>query len=203
MDWLDPSVCHSACLPVTNSVSLKTFVVFSLKQSTVGFHYNMVKFDMIMHTSLQLPRQDVNQCEPTKTYLALMGELWDVFCENFQDRVITAPHCIQCLGPNMCNGHNSLLSCLFLVKGLSPSELEPTQVCKETYAKITSMIFCLRLLSDKFFVIMPSVAIKLQIWMCGSDWLIPCLTTLLNKVLRCCMAGYRSIFRMVISPNGQ
>ena len=39
-------------------------------------------------------------------YLALMGELWDVFCEYFVkkiDRIITAPHCTRFY--SLSNGH--------------------------------------------------------------------------------------------------
>ena len=50
-----------------------------------GCRYNAVQYNMILHTSLQWLRQSINQeFEPTKyiPYLALTGELWDVFCED-------------------------------------------------------------------------------------------------------------------------
>ena len=56
--------------------------------TTVGCRYNRVQYHMIFHTSLQLLRQNINQeCKSTKDipYLVLTGELWGVFCENFQE----------------------------------------------------------------------------------------------------------------------
>ena len=52
-----------------------------------GAIYNAVQYHTILHTSLQLPRQNINQSvNPQKThpYLALTGELMGVFCKNFQ-----------------------------------------------------------------------------------------------------------------------
>ena len=55
--------------------------------------YAVITRSNILHISLQ------SECEPTNDtpYLVLTGELWDVFCEDFQktiDRVITAVRCI-------------------------------------------------------------------------------------------------------------
>ena len=54
---------------------------------SVGCRYNMVQYDMISHMSLELPRHNIDQSvNPQDTpYLALKGELWGVFCEDFQE----------------------------------------------------------------------------------------------------------------------
>ena len=51
----------------------------------VECHYDAVQYDMILHTSLPSLRQNIKQFELTKDnpYLALTGELWGVFCEDF------------------------------------------------------------------------------------------------------------------------
>ena len=61
-------------------------VYFSWNLSTARCHCNMVKYNMVLDTTLQWLRRNLNQeFEPTKDtpYLALTGELWGVFCENF------------------------------------------------------------------------------------------------------------------------
>ena len=54
--------------------------------STVKCRYNAVKYNMILHTSLQWCTEAENKSlfGPTKyiPYLALAGKLWDVFCKN-------------------------------------------------------------------------------------------------------------------------
>ena len=51
---------------------------------TVGWR---IQYNMILHTFLQFPRHNINQCESTNDspYLALTCDLWGVFCEDFQD----------------------------------------------------------------------------------------------------------------------
>ena len=58
--------------------------------------YNVVQYIIIFHTTLQWMKQDINQrfnSQNTPPYVALTGELWDVYCEII-NRVITLPHCI-------------------------------------------------------------------------------------------------------------
>ena len=71
------------------------------KLYTVKCGYNAVQYNIILHTSLQQLRQNINQFEPTKeiTYLTLMGELCDVFCanvgENWPCYNSTKLYCVQ------------------------------------------------------------------------------------------------------------
>ena len=57
------------------------------KSTVISIQY--IKYTMILHTSLQKVRQNINQCEPTTT-----GKLGGVFCEDLEkiDGVITVSH---------------------------------------------------------------------------------------------------------------
>ena len=64
-----------------------------LMLNTVGCHYNAVRYNMILHTSLQWLRPNINQSFSTQT------KLWGVFCENFEENrpgyngtAVTAPY---------------------------------------------------------------------------------------------------------------
>ena len=68
-------------------------------QYTVGRHSNAAQFNTILHTTLQWLEQNVNQglYSQKHPYLALMGMLLGVYCENFGDidSIIPAPHHIS------------------------------------------------------------------------------------------------------------
>ena len=73
------------CIFVTENLFVLIYVSFKFASkgsidNTVGCCYNAVQYDLILHTSLQLSRKNINQeCEPTT------GELWGVFCKDFQE----------------------------------------------------------------------------------------------------------------------
>ena len=63
---------------------------------TVKSCFNGLHYIMVLHTSLQELRQNINQeAEPTKDtpYLPLAVQLWGVFHEYFGEK-LTASHCI-------------------------------------------------------------------------------------------------------------
>ena len=55
---------------------------------TVGCHYNAGQYN-IFHSPLHWPMQNINQTlDSQKTlYLALTGELWSVYCEDFGEKL--------------------------------------------------------------------------------------------------------------------
>ena len=68
---------------------------------TVECRYNAVQYNMLNATCVVAVNDVEYRSEFTYTkgtpYLALPGELWGVFCEDFGKmyRVITAPYCIR------------------------------------------------------------------------------------------------------------
>ena len=58
--------------------------------NTLGCRYNEIQYDMLLHTSLTEADYKL-EFEHTKDtpYLALAGELWGVFCEDFGEN---GPH---------------------------------------------------------------------------------------------------------------
>ena len=68
----------------------------SLQVYTVGCHYNVVQYNKVQHSGDSI--SDIFTHKKNIPYLALSGEIWDVYCEFFClkfDSVITAPHCIS------------------------------------------------------------------------------------------------------------
>ena len=79
MYWTPAKYCY--CLMLMNIVS--QMLHFS-SPNTVSWHFHSVQYNMILHTSLQLPRQNTNQSvNPQKT--PQTGKLWGVFGEDFQE----------------------------------------------------------------------------------------------------------------------
>ena len=84
------------------------------KQNTAVCRYNAVQYDHVLNKTLQWLRQNINQSLfPQKNipYLAIKGDLWGVFCENFGENWLrynsTSLWCFGSEKSNTCSTYTS------------------------------------------------------------------------------------------------
>ena len=61
MTYFPSSKLEFKCVSVNPSVENDDIMVYVFNGYTVRWHYNALQYDMILHISLQLPRQNINQ----------------------------------------------------------------------------------------------------------------------------------------------
>ena len=134
------------CLTERRHLFLEPLPLLSLLKLNihiVGCRFKAVQYNMILQIWLQLPGQILNQSvnlQKTPPYLALAGELWGVFCDNFQENwpryngttlnsslmMITHSGFIDTNWAKVCRWHFQMH---FLESNLTNLDLNFTDVC--------------------------------------------------------------------------
>ena len=115
---------------------------------TVGCHYDVVQYIIILHTTLQMQQGEINQTLNDKTpqYLIRMGKVWGICCEHLGENW---PHYNSITFYNLLWNFPAILS---LHARLHPS---PLTVHPKNYVPclVVIMIYCGLIAADNTFIL--------------------------------------------------
>ena len=86
--WKKYCICVATGQGIWWNVVFSKFLCWSKNLkclSRVGCHYNMVQYQMVLHSPLHWLGQNMNQFTKLASGNNLMGELWGVFYEDFSE----------------------------------------------------------------------------------------------------------------------